>query len=103
MSLQFIFGNSGAGKSYTLFRSVIEDSIIMGADYYDHSPKSWIGIGRDCYIKNSIIDKNARIGNGVHINPENLSNGTRTDLYTVSDGVLVVPKNTIIPDGTVIK
>ena len=94
-----IIGIRGIVGEYT----VIEDSIVMGADYYDSRPKSWIGIGRDCYIKKSIIDKNARIGNGVHINPENIPNGTKTDLYTVSDGVLVVPKGTIIPDGMVIK
>lgn len=84
--------------------TVIEDSITMGADYYDKGdgPQDLVplGIGRDCYIKNAIIDKNARIGNGVEISPKGKKDGTVTNLYTVQEGIIVIPKNTIIPDGT---
>lgn len=85
--------------------SVIEHSVIMGADYYE--PKSStsedqppLGIGHDCFIRNAIIDKNTHIGDGVYISPEGKPNGTVTDKYTVQDGVIVIPKWTVIPSGT---
>jgi glucose-1-phosphate adenylyltransferase len=83
--------------------SVIEHSVIMGADFYekDNPPKGTpkIGVGRDCYIKNAIIDKNARIGDGAYITPDGKADETVTPLYTVKDGIIVVPKNAVIPAG----
>ncbi len=84
--------------------SVMEHSVLMGADLYEHEhplkgvPR--IGVGRECYIKNAIIDKNARIGDGVYITPDGKPDNTETPLYTVKDGIIVIPKNTIIPAGT---
>lgn len=84
--------------------TVIEHSVIMGSDYYDaqrptsHSIR--LGVGRDCYIRNAIIDKNARIGDGAYITPDGKENETITDLYAVRDGIIVIPKNTVIPPGT---
>lgn len=84
--------------------SVIEHSIVMGADYYDHAqPEAGVpplGVGRDCYIRNAIIDKNARIGDGAYISPDGKADETVTDLYSVRNGVIVIPKNTIIPPGS---
>jgi glucose-1-phosphate adenylyltransferase len=89
--------------------SVIEHSVLMGADYYDGQARDGqglektgipIGIGRDCYIRNAIIDKNARIGNDVYITPDGKPDGTSTDSYSVRDGIIVIPKNTVIPSGT---
>lgn len=83
--------------------TVIEHSVLMGADYYEQSPEPGqipLGIGRDCYIKNAIIDKNARIGDGVYLSPEGKKDGETTDLYTVQDGIIVVRKNAEIPSGT---
>ncbi|NKB23469.1 MAG: glucose-1-phosphate adenylyltransferase [Kiritimatiellae bacterium] len=84
--------------------SVVEDSVIMGADYYQEETKVEmvppIGIGRGCTIKNAIIDKNACIGDGSYISPEDKPNNTVTDLYTIRDGVIVIPKNAVIPAGT---
>jgi len=83
--------------------TVIEHSVVMGADFYDKQipapglPR--LGVGRDCFIRNAIIDKNARIGDGAYICPEGKEDGTVTDLYTVRDGVIVIPKNTVIPAG----
>jgi glucose-1-phosphate adenylyltransferase len=87
---------------------LIEDTIIMGADYYEqqrnrphpHSPL--IGIGRGSRIKGAIIDKNARIGPGVRIEP--FPQGTDLDEpdWAVRDGLVVIPKNTEIPEGTTI-
>ncbi len=82
--------------------TVIEHSVLMGADYYEKQTEPGqlrIGIGRECYIRNAIIDKNARIGDGVYISPEGKENGTATEMYTIRDGVVVIPKNTVIPDG----
>lgn len=83
--------------------SVIEHSILMGADFYEdegHQDELPIGIGKDCYIKNAIIDKNAHIGDGAYISPEGIPDGTETDWYHVRDGIIVIPKNTVIPAGT---
>ncbi|HPG00966.1 MAG TPA: glucose-1-phosphate adenylyltransferase [Kiritimatiellia bacterium] len=84
--------------------SVIEHSVLMGADFYEkgNPPRGTvrIGIGRDCYIKNAIIDKNARIGDGAYITPDGKPDETVTPLYTVKDGIIVIPKNTVIPAGT---
>lgn len=84
--------------------SVIEHTVMMGADYYEpkeEGPASVpIGIGRDCFIRNAIIDKNACIGDGCHITPDGKPDNTVTDLYTVRSGVVVVPKNAVIPPGT---
>ncbi len=83
--------------------TVIEHSVLMGADFYEgeHDPKGKvrIGIGRDCYIKNAIIDKNARIGDGAYITPDGKKDGTVTPLYTIQDGIIVIPKNAVIPAG----
>jgi glucose-1-phosphate adenylyltransferase len=83
--------------------SVIEHSVMMGADFYDwENPAKGalrVGIGRDCYVKNAIIDKNARIGDGAYIAPDGKPDETETPLYTVKDGIIVIPKNTVIPAG----
>lgn len=83
--------------------SVMEHSVLMGADFYEREspPKGVprIGVGRDCYIKNAIIDKNARIGDGAYITPDGKPDNTETPLYTVKDGIIVIPKNTTIPAG----
>ena len=84
--------------------TTVEDSILMGADDYDFNEGKdglpHIGIGRNCVIKNAIIDKNARIGDGCHISSEGKPDDVDTELFTVRDGVIVVPKNTVIPPGT---
>ena len=86
-------------------QTIIQSSILMGADYYENAPSHdhtiGLGIGKDCYIRNAIIDKDVRIGNNVHITPDGKEDGTAPDgSYTVSEGVIVIPKNSIIPDGT---
>lgn len=83
----------------------LADSIIMGADYFD-SPflrpagAPPIGIGNGSQISGAIIDKNARIGENVVIRP--FPEGTELDTpnYSVRDGIVVVPKGAILPDGT---
>jgi len=78
----------------------IKDSILMGADYYDDSGGIPIQIGENCTIEGAIIDKNVRMGNDVTI--KSFPRGTEFDkeTYSVKDGIVVVPKRTILPSGT---
>jgi glucose-1-phosphate adenylyltransferase len=84
----------------------IQDTVMMGADYYESeappAPASApaIGVGAGSRIRGAIVDKNARIGRRVHIEP--FPPGTDLDeaAWSVRDGIVVVPKNAILPDGT---
>jgi len=84
--------------------TVIKDSILMGADYYDVEKKGGslpIGIGANCHIESAILDKNVRIGEGVVIRPFPLdAKDIDNQLYFVRDGVVVIAKDTEIPAGT---
>jgi glucose-1-phosphate adenylyltransferase len=82
--------------------ATIRNSIIMGADYFEHnrprdSGQPPIGIGRNCVIDRAIIDKNARIADGVVITPEGKPPNFDGDNYFIRDGIVVVPKNAVIP------
>jgi glucose-1-phosphate adenylyltransferase len=82
----------------------IRNSVIMGADEYDtwderRHDRPPVGIGADSEIIGAIVDKNARIGRGVRINvPEGWDN-VDTPTCTISDGVAVVVKDAVLPDG----
>ncbi len=87
----------------------IEDTIVMGADYYEtyeeieqNREKKFphVGIGRNARIRRAIIDKNARIGNDVEILNEKGATEEDGDNYYIRDGIILVPKNAVITDGT---
>ena len=89
--------------------TVVRDSVVMGADFYEADTHRYtavpddipsIGIGRNCNIRRAIIDKNARIGDGVVISPEGKPDNMDGDNFHIRDGVVVVPKNAVIPSGT---
>jgi glucose-1-phosphate adenylyltransferase len=91
--------------------TTVVSSYLMGSDFYETLedmkqsanrgiPK--IGIGERCYIRNTIVDKNCRIGNDVRINGGTHLANTDHSLYTVKDGIVVVKKGAILPDGFVI-
>jgi glucose-1-phosphate adenylyltransferase len=87
----------------------IFDSILMGADYYQRSlpsgsrgPDIPMGIGNRCFISGAIIDKNARVGNDVVIKPFPPHTDLDGDNWVVRDGIVVIPKNAILPPGTII-
>ncbi len=62
-----------------------------------------MGIGRGCLVEGVIIDKNARIGDGVTIRPHAPDEDmVETEHYVIRDGIVVIPKNAVIPDGTII-
>jgi len=89
----------------------IRSSIVMGADYYETETdraknkqigRPDIGIGQGTVIECAIIDKNARIGRHVHIRCLPGRPDSETDNWVVRDGLVVIPKDAIIPDNTVI-
>ena len=80
----------------------------MGADYFETIQQiadakengiPMVGIGERSYLKNCIVDKNARIGNDVRIIGGNHLEPTDHSLYTIKDGIVVIKKNAIIPNG----
>ncbi len=92
-------------RSYIDAGTTIRNSVIMGADFYD-SPLTkrvgipGVGIGKNCVIEHAIIDKNARIGHGCVITPEGKPSEYDGPHFYVRDGIVVIPKNAVIPDGT---
>ena len=91
----------------------IEDSLLMGADYYEpfverqsgmQSGDIPVGIGAGSTIRQAIVDKNARIGRNVVIaNKDRVEEADREDEgFYIRSGVVVVLKNAVIADGTVI-
>ncbi len=92
---------------------VIEESLLMGADFYQPSVERQcnmekgdipVGIGTDTLIRGAIIDKNACIGHDVKIiNKDNVQEAERESQgFYIRSGIVVVLKNAVIPDGTVI-
>lgn len=85
--------------------ATIRNSVIMGGDYFETSaPEASpdvppIGVGRNCVIDRAIIDKNARIGEGVVITPEGKAATLDAENYFIRDGIVVVPKDAVIPAG----
>lgn len=93
--------------------SRIESSLIIGSDYYQgiedlQADKAknipWIGIGEATVIRKAIIDKNARIGSNVRIvNEKGREEYDHPEgMYYIREGIVIVPKNTIVPNRTVI-
>ena len=86
-------------------------TILLGCDYYEseisirqHESQGLprIGIGPNTHIENAIIDKNARIGADCKISPVGKPDKVDHPLYYIRDGIVIIPKNGIIPKGTVI-
>ena len=95
---------SRIGKESTVIKTYM-----MGSDYYEtlleieeKKIKILMGIGERCFIKNAILDKNCRIGDDVRINGGSHLENTETDTYVVRDGIVVIKKEAIIPNGFVI-
>jgi glucose-1-phosphate adenylyltransferase len=106
--------NSVVGVRSRISKGVhIESAYIMGADYYQTFDEMRgdlsrgvprVGIGEGTVVKRAIIDKNARIGKNARL----LNEGGVVELdgpggaYFIKDGIIIVPKNAVIADGTVI-
>lgn len=85
----------------------VKSTILMGADYYDTPEAIYpsgipIGIGANCQIEGAIIDKNVRMGDGVIIKGFPRGTELEGENFVVNDGIVVIPKSTVIPAGTVI-
>jgi glucose-1-phosphate adenylyltransferase len=91
--------------------TTLQRVILLGCDYYeslesiqqhekDGIPR--VGIGANCRIENTIVDKNARIGDNVVITPGGKPQTVDHPLYYVRDGIVIIPKNGVVPHGTVI-
>ncbi|MDD3181050.1 MAG: glucose-1-phosphate adenylyltransferase [Opitutaceae bacterium] len=88
--------------------SQLEEVIMMGADYFQPDNEIAadlaqgripVGIGRNCRIRRAIIDKNARIGDGVVLSPEGKPDGEYPHGIIIRDGILCVCKGMQIPSG----
>jgi glucose-1-phosphate adenylyltransferase len=89
----------------------IISSYLMGSDYYETIPEMAhslergipkLGIGERCKIENAIVDKDCRIGNDVSITGGAHLPDSDHALFTVKDGIVVIKKGAILPDGFVI-
>jgi glucose-1-phosphate adenylyltransferase len=85
--------------------TTVEDSIVMGNDYYEDisayrkKKKPHLGIGKRCHIKRAIIDKNVQMADGVKLlNRKNLED-FENEYCVIRSGVIIVPKNTVLPAG----
>ncbi len=91
--------------------TMLNRTILLGSDYYESEESIQyhealghprIGIGSNCRIENTIVDKNARIGNNVIISPAGKPDKVDHPLYFIRDGIVIIPKNGIVPHNTVI-
>jgi glucose-1-phosphate adenylyltransferase len=112
-----IISHADVHQSIIGIRSIINPethlhrTIVMGGDYYETAQsiadnaaagRPRMGIGSHTRIENAIIDKNARIGNHVTITPAGKPENVDHALYYIRDGIVIIPKNGVVPDGTVI-
>jgi len=91
--------------------ATIKDSVLMGADFKETPEmrkenkklgRPNVGIGRNSIIESSIVDKNARIGSKVHIRNVINRKDAENENWFAREGLVIIPKNAIIADGTVI-
>jgi glucose-1-phosphate adenylyltransferase len=91
--------------------SEIEDSVIMGADFFESSESKKynrehgivsVGIGKNTIIKEAIVDKNSRIGDNCQIINKNKLKTFDGGNYYIREGIIIIPKNSVILDNTII-
>lgn len=85
--------------------TVIRKSVLMGNDGFEFKKpkdKPALGIGRNCHIKDAILDKNVRIGNNVSITNDKRTREKDGENYHIREGIVIIPKGASIPDGTII-
>jgi glucose-1-phosphate adenylyltransferase len=112
-----IINKSNINYSIVGVRSVIDEgsslnrTLLLGCDYYEsessirqYAARSQprIGIGRNTTVVNAIIDKNARIGENCRISPAGKPDNVDHPHYYIRDGIVIIPKNGVLPHGTVI-
>ncbi len=91
--------------------TVLNRAVLLGSDYYEslesitaHEKEGIprVGIGANCRIENTIVDKNARIGDNVVISPAGKPETLDGPNYYIRNRLVIIPKNAVIPHGTVI-
>jgi len=91
--------------------TVLDRVVLLGSDFYESlesiqkheaSGVPRVGIGANCRIENTIVDKNARIGDNVVISPAGKPESVDHPLYYIRDGIVIIPKSGVVPSGTVI-
>jgi glucose-1-phosphate adenylyltransferase len=112
-----VLGSTSAVNSVIGIRSIIGDhvslrnTLVMGADYYEEADDLEanqaadvpnIGIGAGSVVRDAIIDKNARIGEGAKVVNESGQNYLDGDGFYIRDGIVIVPKNGVVRAGVVI-
>ena len=89
----------------------VSSSLLLGADYYESIEEIEraharglppVGVGGESVIERAIIDKNARVGSGVRITNQAGVKEHDGDGYYIRDGIVIVPKSGVVPDGAVI-
>jgi glucose-1-phosphate adenylyltransferase len=90
-------------------RSVVENSYIMGARMYEHEGQALpngetipLGVGKDCVLRNCIVDVNARIGDGARLLNEAGVQEADGPCWHIRGGVIVIPRGARVPPGTVV-
>jgi glucose-1-phosphate adenylyltransferase len=85
--------------------------VLMGADFYETEDdraenrrlgRPHVGVGHGAEIERAVIDKNVRIGRGVVIRSHEGEADRDEELYSIRDGIVVIPDNAVIPDGMLI-
>lgn len=104
-----VIENSVIGLRCKIGRNVtVVNSILMGADYYQTEAElnsdrltgtPPIGVSDYCYLDRVIIDKNCRIGQGVHIEGGLQTHLSMDSPLVLQDGIIVIPKETTLSDG----
>lgn len=92
-------------------RCRIVETVVIGADRFESDDDRErnsreglpnINVGNDCHIERAILDKDCRIGNGVTINYRGKEPNVDGDCFFIRDGIVVIPKGMVVPDGKVI-
>ncbi|NBC01370.1 MAG: glucose-1-phosphate adenylyltransferase [Bacteroidetes bacterium] len=98
-------------RSYLADNTTLKNTVVMGNDYYrwhDKEVRDPVkgpdapGIGEESYVEGAIIDKNVSIGRRCIIKNRDNVEEAEGDNYYIRDGIVVIPKNTVIPDDTII-
>jgi glucose-1-phosphate adenylyltransferase len=92
------------GLRAVAYGATVRSTLLMGVDesFPEIPGAPRVGIGRGSRVENAIIDKNARIGRDVQLVNEKGLQEAEGDGWVIRDGIIVVPKNGVIPDGTVV-
>ena len=83
----------------------------MGADYFQNDAERAadaangtpsVGIGEGAFIEGAIVDKNCRIGKNVRISPTGIQSLPAGSPLVLEEGVIAVPKETVLPEGWIL-